>query len=121
MGMKAKTQWGLIMTGLIGISYLLFRFVFFNMHGMKEWPMDLAVLCIAIIMIATIFGNRKISIAIGIGYIGGFIIAMIFNTDGVDPGGGRTNNAWILWSGVLLVSLLIGFIASFIPNRIRKN
>ena len=32
-----------------------------------------------------------------VGYIGEFILAMLFNTDGIDQGGGRTNNGWIIW------------------------
>jgi len=96
MDIKNKSLWGLSMIGLLGISYWLCRYTFFEMHGMKQWPNLLAILSIAILVIATIFGNRIISATTVIGYMGGFILAMTFNTDGIDPGGGRTNNAWII-------------------------
>jgi membrane-bound ClpP family serine protease len=121
MDLKNKILWGISMIGLIGISYWLCRFYFFEMHGMKQWPNLLAILSLAIILIAAIFGNRIISVATVVGYMGGFILAMIFNTDGVDPGGGRTNNAWVIWGAVLICAILIGIIFAFIFKQRRKT
>lgn len=121
MDIKNKTMWGISMIGLLGISYWLCRFSFFEMHGMKQWPNLLAILSIAIIVIATIFGNRIIPVAAVVGYMGGFILAMIFNTDGVDLGGGRTNNAWIIWGTVFIFSILIGIILGFISKQRYEN
>lgn len=118
---KNKILWGIGMIGLLGISYWLCRFSFFEMHGMKQWPNLLAILSIAIIVIATIFGNRIIPVATIVGYMGGFILAMIFNTDGVDPGGGRVNNAWIIWGTVFIFSILIGIILGFISKQRHEN
>ena len=111
---KNKTMWGISMMGLLGVAYWLFRFSFFEMHGMKQWTNLLAMLSIAIIVIATILGNRKIPVATVAGYMSGFTLAMIFNTDGIDPGGGRINNAWIIWGAVWFFSILMGLIWSFI-------
>ncbi len=33
---------------------------------------------------------------------------MIFNTDGLDQGGGGTNNAWIIWGCVFILSVIVG-------------
>ena len=84
------------MTGLLALSYLLCRFVFFKMHGMKDWPNILAVVGLTIIVIASIIGRRILSLATVLGYIGGVVLAMIFHTHGVDQGGGTTDNAWII-------------------------
>jgi hypothetical protein len=105
------------MIGLLGISYWLCRYTFFKIHGMKGWPNLLAIISIFVLVIATILGKRILSAATVIGYMGGFILAMIFNTDGVDPRGGRTNNAWLIWGVVFIVSILIGFIL----NKVRKD
>jgi hypothetical protein len=121
MDIKNKILWGISMIGLLGSSYWLCRFSFFEMHGMKQWPNLLAILSIAIIVIATIFGNRIIPVAAVVGYMGGFILAMIFNTDGVDPGVGRTNNAWIIWGTVFIFSILIGTILGFISKQRHEN
>lgn len=115
--LKSKRLWGISMSGLLGISYWLCRYTFFEMHGMKQWPNILAILSIAILFIATIFGNRIISATTVIGYMGGFILAMTLNTDGIDPGGGRTNNAWIIWGIIFSLSILIGFILTFIKKH----
>lgn len=55
------------------------------------------------------------------GYIIGFICSMIFNKDGIDPGGGSTNNAWIIWSIVFLVIIISGIIWELIDKTIKNN
>ena len=105
------------MIGLLAISYFLCRFVFFEMHGMKQWPNLLAIVGLIIIVIASISGRRSLSIATLIGYLGGFILAMIFNADGVDQGGGRTNNDWKIWGTVFIVSILADIILGYISKQ----
>ncbi|MEW9093792.1 MAG: hypothetical protein AB2417_01815 [Clostridiaceae bacterium] len=121
MDIKNKILLGISMIGLLGISYWLCRFSFFEMHGMKQWTNLLAILSITIIVIATIFGNRIIPVATIVGYMDGFILAMIFNTDGVDQGGGKTNNAWIIWGTVFIFLILIGIVWSFISKQRHEN
>jgi hypothetical protein len=53
--------------------------------------------------------------------MGGFILAMIFNTDGIDQGRGRTNNAWIIWGTIFSFSILFGFILTLISKQKREN
>ena len=118
---RNRLLWGICTIGLFGISYWLCRFYFFEMHGMKDWPNLLSVLGTVIIVIAVIFGNRIVPLAVVAGYMGGFIIAVIFNTDGVDPGGGTTNNAWIIWGTVFILSVLIGSISAYILKQRRKS
>jgi hypothetical protein len=121
MDKKSKILWGISMIGLLGVSYWLSRYTFFEMHGMKQWPNLLALLSITILVIATMLGNRIISASTVLGYMGGFILAMIFNTDGIDQGGGRTNNTWIIWGTIFGFSILIGFILTLISKQKREN
>ena len=107
----------LIMIILLFTSFILSRFVFFGMHGMKDWPNLLAIISLVIIIIASILKKRIIPVATIGGYLGGFIIAMIFNTYGLDIGGGRMNNAWLLWGAVFTISILIGLIVEYILKR----
>lgn len=53
-----------------------------------------------------------------VGYIGGFILGMLFNTDGIDQGGGRINNGWIILGIAFIVSILAGIILEFIVNTV---
>lgn len=117
MDIKNKSLWGISMIALLGISYWLCRYTFFEMHGMKQWPNLLAIISITILVIATIFGNRLISTAVVIGYMGGFILAMTFNTYGIDQGGGGTNNAWKIWVTSFLLSIIFGIILTFISKQ----
>jgi hypothetical protein len=119
---KNKSLWGIGSLASLAISYWLCRVVFFDMHGMKQWPNALALVSLIIIIIASVGGSRILSVATNIGYMGGFILGMIFNTDGVDQGGGGTNNGWIIWGVVFIVCLLIGLIADIIyKQKIRQQ
>ena len=42
------------------------------------------------------------------GYLAGFVAGLVFRTNGVDPGGGRTNNMWLIWLLVWMGFALIG-------------
>lgn len=106
--MKNKTLWGVCMIGLLALSYWLCRFVFYEIHGMKDWPNILAIVSFIIIVIASIVGKKILSLATVLGYMVGFVLAMIFHTYGVDQGGGVTDNAWIIWSCIFLLSIIIG-------------
>ncbi len=112
---------GAMMLGLHGFVYWLCRFGFFEMHGMKQWPNLLALIGGVIILIAVMFGKRITSASTVIGYLLGFILALLFNTDGLDPGGGRTNNAWLIWGMVFIVAILIGIIMDISLRSIRSQ
>jgi hypothetical protein len=122
MATKNKILWGVSMIGLLAISYWLCRFVFFGIHGMKQWPNLLAIVGWITIVIASIGGRRLLSIATVVGYIGGFVIGMIFNTDGVDQGGGGINNTWKIWGIVFISTILISIILEYIfKQRYKKT
>jgi len=118
---KSKILWGISMSGLLGLSYWISRYFFFELHGMVQWPDLLAIVSLVIIVIASFFGDRIVPLATITGYLGGFILAMIFNTDGVDPGGGGTNNAWIIWGTFFGLSILTGFIFGVYLGRSNAN
>lgn len=118
---KNKILLGVSMIGLLAISYWIFRYALFDIHGMKQWPNILAIVSLIIIIIAFINNRRTISMMTIVGYIGGFILAMLFNTDGIDQGGGRINNGWIIWGIVFIVSILAGIILELIGKHSHKN
>ena len=55
--------------------------------------------------------------SIVIGYMGGFILAMIFNTDRIDQRGGKLNNGWIIWGAIFSLSILIGIVLSLMSKK----
>ena len=105
----------------LGLSYWLCRFVFFDLHGMKSWPTALASFGLSVIVIAIIFNLSILGLAAVVGYLVGFILAMLFNTASLDPGGGTLNNAWIIWGAVFIISLLLGFTLDVISRHKGKT
>lgn len=105
---KHKILWGICSIGCLGICYWICRFAFFGLHGMKQWPNVLALVGLIITVVASIAGKPKLSVATIAGYMGGFVLAMIFNTAVPHPGGGTTNNAWIIWGCVFILSVILG-------------
>ena len=51
--------------------------------------------------------------------IGGFAAGLIFGVDGVDHGGGATNNWWIIWTVVFLTAIGAGIVLE-IANKIKR-
>lgn len=95
----------------LGVSYLLCRFVFFDIHGMKDWPDLLACVSLVVLLAAIALKLRWTSAAAVFGYIFGFVLGVVFNTDGLDPGGGRINNFWIIWTLGMLFCIVAGLVA----------
>lgn len=100
----------LAMTLVLGISYWLIRCVFFDLHGMKDWPDFLAVLTLLVLAAALIKRKTWLSLAAGFGYPCGFITGFLFNQEGLDPGGGRTSNMWIIWTVCWIIFIIAGIV-----------
>ena len=99
------------------VSYLLCRFTFFDLHGMKQWPLIMGIVGLFVGVVASVFKKRTLALSSVLGYISGFVFAMLFNTDGTDVGGGRTNNAWILWIITFIAFIVIGTTLEIIVKR----
>ena len=88
---------------------------------MKEWPVNLFIFGILVIIISAIFDSPKVMIFTPVGYIIGFAFGMLFNADSFDPGGGRVNNAWIVWTALFLVLIAIGVVWELITKKTKKK
>ena len=106
---------------LLFICFLLCRYCFFNLHGMKDWPVILFTFGLIVIIVSALFNSRKVMICTPIGYIMGFVLGMLFNTDSLDPGGGILNNAWIIWTTSFLMLIIIGVVLEVVTKRIKKK
>lgn len=102
------------------LSFLLVRFLLFDQHGMKQWPLILAVATL-ILMIIALWGRYKItSLFMSLSYLLGYFLSLVFQMSGVDPGGGRTSNQWILWAIFILLISLIGVIVEYFVTKRNK-
>ena len=121
-----KNRWilYLVSVGALVIGFALIRFLLFGLHGMKQWPLILMLLCLAVIIISFTVKAKTTSIATAVSYIIGFFLACILQTNGVDPGGGRTNNLWVIWTIIIIVAVTVSGIVEYynkIWNKRKKK
>ena len=118
MGNNKKIRF-LISLGVLGIGFILIRYPLFKLHGMIQWPLTLAVICLAVIIVSFVAEAAITPLSTSASYIVGFLIACIAQSDGTDPGGGRTNNLWIIWTVIIAVTVIASSIYEF--GRLRKT
>ncbi|MCI8631920.1 MAG: hypothetical protein HFE64_00320 [Lachnospiraceae bacterium] len=85
-------------------GFLLCRYVFLELHGMHDWPLVLFIFSLFAIGLAFLLKTKKAPVFISLAYLAGFAAGLVFQTNGVDPGGGHTNNLWLIWTAVLAVA-----------------
>jgi len=79
----------------------------------------LFVLGLVALGIAISIGGRKMMFCTVTGYMGGLIVAIIFTTDGLDPGGGATNNWPQIWLLSFLAIICVGIVWEILHRRIK--
>ena len=84
-----------------------------GIHRMGTFPKNLATLGL-IFCFYSLLGRWNFTyIFTCLGYGVTFILGAIFQADGVDPGGGRTNSLWKIWFlshlGFIFLGLFIDF------------
>lgn len=86
--MKKINKSILIPSIILIFSFIIVRYILFDIHGMKQLPLIL-FLCVFIAIIASALTKVKIiPYIISISYPIGFIIALTFQKNGTDLGGG---------------------------------
>ena len=98
-------------TGALLILYLLSRYLFFDLHGMKSFPFYLLCAGVAVSAVAAFFHAGILSAAAAVGYIAGFFCGMAF---------GRTCSGWLIWGGIFFGCLLIGAVLQLVRRGGRK-
>lgn len=95
-------------------SFIIIRYVLFDIHGMKQMPLIL-FLCVFIAITVSILSKVKIiPYILAISYPIGFALGLIFQKNGTDLGGGLTNNLWVIWVSSIVVIVIISIIIEFI-------
>ena len=87
--------------------------VYETVEGNYELPLDKGV--------SFTLDGKITPICIAFSYIAGFVVGIIFQTDGIDPGGARTNNLWIIWTVVFICLTLAGIIYDKFISTAKKK
>lgn len=119
--MKSKVIWGVLASLAMLLSFIFCRYVFFDLHGMKQWPFYLFVFGLMITLIGAVFEARCVMLLTATGYIGGFALGILFGVDHADSGGGRSNNMWVIWTVSFLIIILVGIIWELLNKQMLKN
>jgi len=93
------------------IGFVLCRYVFFEMHGMKQLPVLLFGIGMFLVAISFFLKGNVTPICTSFAYIVGFVVGVIFETDGIDASGATTNNLWIIWTVVFICCTVVGVIS----------
>ena len=97
-------------------EYLLVRGPLFYLHGMMQWPQILALAAAAGILLSVGLDLKNLDLFSAAGYGCGFLAGLLFHQYGTDPGGGRTDNLWLIWTGVLLLFMILGLVLTVVPG-----
>ena len=100
----------LICLGILLLGFVLCRYVFFDLHGMKVWPVDLFIAGLAALLVSLFARKQYVPWFTAGGYVFGFLLGVLFHTEGTDPGGGKTDNLWSIWMLVFLGCIMAGFL-----------
>lgn len=114
MGKKAANTVPLL---VLGAAFYLFRYPLFFLHGMRQWPLVLAVAAIAISCVSTLLDRTIVSVFTAIGYGAGFGMGLLFHSRGVDAGGGSTDNLWLIWTAVMACFIVTGVLIAAAKAR----
>ena len=107
----------LLSASVLMIGFVLIRFLLFELHGMKQWPFILMLLCLVVIVISIMLKAKMASIVSSVSYIIGFFIGYFFQKNGIDNGGGTTNNLWIIWTVIIILTVLVSGIMEYIMSK----
>lgn len=90
------------------------------MHGMKQWPCLLFAGGVAVLGTSFFMKAKRVSVFTVLFYIVGFLAGMLFQTEGIDAGGGRTNNFWLIWTIVFVGGIVLA-VASEGISAVKKR
>lgn len=107
----------LLSTGVLFLGFIICRYAVFGVfHNMKEWPVDLFVAGLLVHLISLLAKKQYVPWFISGGYSLGFWLGVIFHTEGFDPGGGRTDNLWQIWTVVFVLCILAGIVLEIVAK-----
>ncbi len=99
-----------IALGVLLVGFILGRYVFFDVHGMKEFPTTLLILGLVVMVISAITSKKVLPYFISAGYIIGFVFGFLFQVTKMDANGVSVNNLWVIWAGVYVAFIVAGFL-----------
>ena len=86
-----------ILLGILVLSFLVCRIFLFDWIASYDMHHLMALIAAALTVVFVLSDRRLCSRVSVLAYPVSYVLAHLFHSEGVDPGGGRTDNAWLLW------------------------
>jgi hypothetical protein len=84
---------------------------------MKQFSFMLFLPLLLVMIILCFMKVKIIPFVAAISYPIGFIIADLFQINGVDAGGGATSNLWIIWTSVIATMIVASIVVELINSK----
>ena len=111
---------GLLALAALWGCYLLVRYPLLALHGMYQFPLLLALLGSAVIVVGGILPARwPVGVFTVGGYLVGFFVGVWFSAESLDAGGGRQSNLWVIWLICYLLAIAVGCLVALTQKRHR--
>ncbi|MDI9540037.1 MAG: hypothetical protein QM204_00985 [Bacillota bacterium] len=115
--MKKINKTSVVSLLILVISFIVIRYVLFETHGMKQFSFMLFLPLLLVMIILCFMKVKIIPFVAAISYPIGFIIADLFQINGVDAGGGATSNLWIIWTSVIATMIVASIVVELINSK----
>lgn len=117
--MKDKRLWlrYFIWLAVLSVGFILCRYTLFPMHGMIEWPVNLFAAGTVILTAAVLLKAKYVPPVTALAYPASFLFGVLLQSNGTDPGGGTTNNLWIIWTVAYLAMILISVLVELVAKK----
>lgn len=100
------------------LAFILLHFSPLNMiHGRSDAALIVGIFGVIALLVSYVFRLKLLTLTATFGYIIAFILGVIFQTNGVDSGGGSTNNLWEIWLISYWIFLGLGFLVNVILKK----
>ena len=124
-GIKSRLVWTLAASAALYLSYLLFRYPLFGLHGMSQWTFILLMFGLIVIGIAALKNARSVMVCVVAGYLIGFVLHLIFGREYWIAAGDDLlipkHNGWWIWTIAYLLFIAAGILWDVICKRIQRR
>ena len=110
---KKSVKNHMLALGILLVGFILGRYVFFDVHGMKEFPVVLLMLGLLVMVVSVVTTKKLLPYFISLGYIVGFVFGFIFQVTKIDTNGVSVNNLWVIWAVVYVAFIVLGVICEW--------
>lgn len=107
--------------GILCAGFVLCRYALFGIHHMRDWPPVLFLFGLFVLGVSFLAGATLVPVVASLFYTIGFGAGLVFRTQGLDPGGGATDNLWIIWAVVLVCAVLSSALGEAFKKRAAKR